>query len=100
MFIAWVRAYLDPDAEFTMSMHLHEGNNAAAARSFWRSETALPDAGFTKAYIKPRGTGHRKNHLPYGICRVRVRNPVDHWSRVVAWIEVVREHFGPLLSSS
>ncbi|MEN8114767.1 MAG: hypothetical protein ABFS21_10310 [Actinomycetota bacterium] len=100
MFIAWVRTYLDPSAEFTLSIHLHEGNNETTARSYWRRETALPDASFTKTYIKPRGTGHRKNHLPHGICRVRVRNPADHWNRIEAWIAVVREYFGPLLSDA
>jgi len=95
-FVAWVRAYLDADAQFVLSLHLHEGNNDESAQAYWRSQTGLLEAPFTKTYIKAAGTGHRKNHLPHGICRVRVRNPSDHWNRVIVWIDVVASNFGPL----
>src|SRR5665811_495586 len=95
-FVAWVRSYIDVDAGFVLSLHLHEGNDEPAARKYWRAETGLPDSPFTKTYIKPRGTGHRKNHLEHGICRVRVRNASDHWNRITVWIDVVRSRFGPL----
>jgi hypothetical protein len=73
LFIGWVRCYLDRRADFCLSLHLHEGNNESAAKAYWRHATTLTDAPFTKTFIKPRGTGHRKNHLPHGVCRVRVR---------------------------
>jgi hypothetical protein len=95
-FVAWVLAYLDPHAQFVLSLHLHEGNNDASAQDFWRSQTGLLNEPFTKTYFKRAGTGHRKNHLPHGICRVRVRNPSDHWHRIVVWIDVVGSRFGPL----
>ncbi len=95
-FVAWIRSYVDADAEFVLSLHLHEGNDESASRRFWRTETGLPDSPFTKTFIKPRGTGHRKNHLEHGICRVRVRNASDHWNRILVWIDVVASHFGSL----
>jgi hypothetical protein len=95
-FVAWVRTYLDREAQFVLSLHLHEGNDDALAQDYWRSQTGLPRAPFTKTYFKRTGTGHRKNHLPHGICRVRVRNPSDHWNRIVVWIDVVGLRFGPL----
>lgn len=99
-FIAWARAYLDPAPEFVLSLHLHEGNNDAVAQEYWRSQTGLVEAAFTKTYIKPRGTGHRKNHLPHGICRVRVRNPSDHWNRIMVWIDVIAGHLAALPDSA
>jgi len=98
-FVAWVRSYVDPDAEFVLSLHLHEGNDEMAAQRYWRTETGLPHSQFTKTYIKPRGSGHRKNHLAHGICRVRIRNPSDPWNRVMMWIDVVASRFGPLRGS-
>jgi hypothetical protein len=89
-FVIWVKAYLDPTARFVLSLHLHEGNDERAAKTYWRSHSGLPGVQFTKTYIKPRGTGHRKNHLPHGICRVRTRNASDHWNRVMVWIDVVQ----------
>lgn len=90
-FIAWVRAYHDCEARFVLGLHLHEGNDDQAARRFWSEALGLPGAEFHKTFIKPKGTGHRKNHLPHGVCRVRVRKSVDAWIRTMAWIDVVAQ---------
>jgi hypothetical protein len=93
LFIAWVRAYLDPDAEVVLALHLHEINDEREARQYWSAATGLDAARFTRTYIKPKGTGHRKNRLRYGICRVRVLRPADHWNRIMVWIDVISKHF-------
>ncbi len=98
-FVRWVRTYLDADAEFVLSMHLHAGNDEVAARTYWREAVGLPAARFTKTFIKPPGTGHRKNHLKHGVCRVRVLRPSDHWNRIMVWIDVVGSHLGPIEGS-
>jgi hypothetical protein len=100
LFVAWVKTYLDPGATFTLSLHLHEGDNEAAAREYWAAETELAGSTFTKSYLKPPGSGHRKNHLPHGICRVRVMRPADHWNRVMTWIDVAAETLAPKLPST
>ena len=95
-FVAWVRTYLDMQPRFVLSLHLHEGNAEQLAFAYWRKATGLPEAPFTKTFIKPAGTGHSKNHLKHGICRVRLRNPSDHWNRTMVWIEVVSDCFGQM----
>jgi hypothetical protein len=92
LFIDWVRAYHDASADFVLKINLHAGNDEPAARDFWRDATGLGDATFYRTYIKPDGTGHRKNHLPYGVCQVRVRRCADHWHRTMEWIAVVASH--------
>jgi len=104
IFIAWVRAYLQPDAVFVLSLHLHEGNDESAAKDHWASVLDLPGAQFWTTYMKPRGTGQRRNHLTHGICRVFTRRGTDSWIRTLAWIEALRGHHWttksqPLLSS-
>jgi hypothetical protein len=94
LFISWVRQYCGADAEFVLSLHLHEGNDDRQARAYWRQQTALPRAAFTKTFIKPRGTGHRKNHLEQGVRRVAVRRSTDHRHRVMTRISVVGEAWG------
>ena len=96
-FVRWVRKYLDSRAEFVLSLHLHEGNDEPAARDHWANAIGLRDPRFTKTFIKPAGTGHRKNHLKHGVCRVRVLRPSDHWNRVMVWIDVVAAHLGPVV---
>lgn len=92
LFVNWVRTYLDKNAEFRLSLHLHEGNDDEEARTYWREVLALPTAGFTKTFVKPPGTGHRKNRLPHGVCRIRVCRSADHWQRTMEWIQYMRDH--------
>jgi hypothetical protein len=99
LFVAWVRRYLDRDSVFRLSLHLHEGNDESAARSYWGHVTGLSDAKFTKTFIKPRGTGHRKNRLAYGVCRVAVLRSTDHRHRTMAWIDRVSATWGSMPST-
>jgi hypothetical protein len=94
LFVDWVRRHLDDNAEFVLSLHLHEGNDEEAAQSYWRRAVRLPNAQFTKTYTKPRGSGHRKNRLKHGVCRLRVRRSADHWNRIMTWIETVADGMG------
>jgi hypothetical protein len=94
LFVAWVRGYIDPDASFSMQLHLHEGNDENAARCYWRRETGLARANFYKTFIKPKGTGHRNNRIPYGVCSVKVRRCADGWHTAMAWIEALSPYLG------
>jgi hypothetical protein len=86
-----VRTYHDPGARFVLRLHLHAGSDDAQAQRFWAGATGLTNAEFYRSFIKPPGTGHRKNHLPHGVCTVRVRRAADARHRTDAWIEVVSE---------
>ena len=55
LFIRWISDHIDPTARFTIQLHLHEGNDEAAAKRYWRSETGLDQANFVKSFIKPKG---------------------------------------------
>ncbi len=92
LFILWVRSYLDTGVEFRLSLHLHEGNSEHEAKRFWRQSLSLPTARFTRTCIKPAGTGHRRNHLEHGVCRVRVCRSTDFWHTTMAWIEHMGDH--------
>jgi len=94
LFISWVRGYLDPEASFSIQLHLHHGNDELAAREHWRRELGLRTANFHRTYVKPRGTGHRKNHLPHGVRTVKVRRCGDMWQTAMAWVEALHAHLG------
>ncbi|MFV2074247.1 MAG: hypothetical protein ACC742_16600 [Thermoanaerobaculales bacterium] len=93
LFVRWVLTFIDPAARFSLHLHLHEGNDDAAAQAFWREETRLSNANFHKTFIKPKGTGHRKNHLAHGICTVRLRRAADPWNIIMEWIDTLAYHF-------
>jgi hypothetical protein len=94
LFICWIRSFVDPQAKFSLQLHLHEGNDDVRARTHWQVETGLTDAHFYKSFIKPAGTGHRKNRLMHGVCTVRMRRPADAWNIVMEWIDAFARHFG------
>jgi hypothetical protein len=87
IFIGWTRRYHAPDAAFSLSLHLHEGNDEALARTHWADALELLDAKWNKTFLKPEGTGHRKNRLRHGVCRVEVHRSTDAFERTMAWIE-------------
>jgi hypothetical protein len=89
-FLKWCRRYHNPDAEFRSKLNLHAGNDEGAAIGFWAEQMGLQVADFTKTFIKPDGTGHRKNHLPYGVCQLRMRRSADAFHRTRGWIDGVR----------
>jgi hypothetical protein len=94
LFVQWLRTYISPSAQFSLQLHLHEGNDDVAAKRYWRAETGLVDANFHKTFIKAKGTGHRKNHLLQGICTVKLRRAADPWNIIMEWIDCLTERFG------
>jgi hypothetical protein len=92
LFIRWVRRFADSEAEFVLSLHLHAANNVDAAVAYWSEKLDLDCPSFTKPYFKAAGTGHRKNRLPHGVCRVTVRRSTDAWYRVMTWIDELARH--------
>ena len=95
LFVSWCRTYHDPTAEFRLSLHLHEGNDETKARGHWRSLLDLREAQFTKTYIKPAGTGHRKNRHEHGVCRVVMCRSTDAFYRTLAWIDRLAGELSP-----
>lgn len=91
LFVTWLHRFISPDLDFVLQLHLHHGNDESTARLFWQRVLSLPTAPFHKTFIKPPGTGHRKNHLLHGVCTVKVRAASDHWNRIMAWIDLAKE---------
>jgi hypothetical protein len=54
-FIRWIRTYVDPGAESTIHLHLHEGNDEFAAKRYWANETGLAEAHFVKNLHQAQG---------------------------------------------
>ncbi len=96
VFMRWIETYLDPQPTYSASLNLHAANDEPAARRYWSNELGLQLASFTRTYIKPDGTGHRKNSLPHGVCRVALRRSTDAWIRTMVWIDVLAVKLGSL----
>jgi hypothetical protein len=93
-FMRWAVLYHDHDAGFRAKINLHVDNDETAARHWWSAELKLPLNDFIKSFVKPDGTGHRKNHLERGVCMVRLRKSADAFHRTLAWIEFLQEKLG------
>lgn len=95
VFIQWSVQYHDGDAEFRIKLNLHAGNDERRAIAFWASQLGLGTESFLKTYIKPDGTGHRRNHLQHGVAQVRMRRSTDAFVRTMGWIDGLRRDWHP-----
>lgn len=68
MFVAWAEAFLPPETGWRAKLNVHANDDEVKARSWWSEQLQFDICDFTKSYIKPDGAGHRKNHLPFGVC--------------------------------
>lgn len=94
MFKNWSSKYLPPNDGWRARLNLHAQNDEPAAREWWSGQVDIELEDFTKTYIKPDGTGHRKNHLPYGVCTLIKRRSTDAYVITMAWIEFLQRHYG------
>jgi hypothetical protein len=94
MFKHWSTRYLPPDLGWRAKLNLHASNDEVAARLWWAEQIDVDIEDFTKSYIKPNGTGHRKNHLPFGVCTLHKRRSADAYFTTMAWIKFLQTHYG------
>lgn len=92
--MSWTRAFIEPEAEFVALVNLHSSNDEPAARRCWAQALGIDGKAFTKSFIKPDGTGHRTNHLPHGVCKVRMRRSADAWVMTMAWVRWLAGELG------
>jgi len=90
LFHRWVSRYLMQSPDIVLHLHLHVGNDEAAARSWWTGKLGLHSARFDKTFVKPNEPGHRKNNLVHGVARSRVRRSTDAWITTMTWIDCLR----------
>lgn len=92
LFIRWAKAFLSLTNErFTIALHLHEGQNEDERKQYWSTMTGIPLRQFRKTFIKPEGTGHRKNVLYNGTASLRVLRSADLLHQTLGWIEGVKQ---------
>lgn len=91
---SWAERYHSSEFGWRARLNLHENNDEQAARHWWSIELALPLEDFTKSFVKPDGTGHRKNYLPHGVCTLTLRRSANAFVTTMAWVEFLQTHFG------
>lgn len=74
------------DKQFHPSIYYHQGQNEKEIKEYWAKITNIPLSQFYKSIFKKEGTGHRKNLLYNGTCKIRINN-CDLLHRILAWIE-------------
>ena len=94
LFMRWTDTFLPPATGFRAKVNLHADNDEPGARRWWAEELNLDLSAFNKSFVKPDGTGHRKNHLEYGVCAVSKRRCADAFHATSAWIDFIQSHMG------
>lgn len=93
-FKEWSHRYVPPNQGWRASLNLHADNDEPGARRWWANQLDLSIDDFNKTYIKPDGTGHRKNHLEFGVCKLTKRKSTDAYITTLAWVEFLQTHYG------
>lgn len=71
----WLRKiHKVPETKFRVSIYYHGNQNELSLKNFWSAVTKVPLEQFHKSIYKKEGTGHRKNILTNGTCKIRVCN--------------------------
>lgn len=91
LFMRWIHRYLEPSATFAAALNLHFDNDEMRAKQFWSVQLGISLDEFTKTFVKPDGTGHRKNHLAHGVCRVSMRKSTNAWITTSTWVEFIKK---------
>ena len=94
MLIRWTERYLPPETGWRAKLNIHANNDEPGARRWWSRELEMGIHDFTKSYVKPDGTGHRKNILPNGVCILTKRRSTDAYHQAMAWVEFLQATFG------
>jgi hypothetical protein len=94
LFMNWCSEYHRPETGFRAKLNIHADNDELAAREWWAGQLSLTLDDFNKSFVKPDGTGHRKNHLPHGVCLVIKRKSADAFHRTLAWVEFLQYRMG------
>jgi len=75
-------------SKLRMYLHIHANQNEEKAKKYWSRITKIPLNQFNKTWIKPGGTGHRKNILHHGLIRITYNNK-DLRHRIMTWIKEI-----------
>lgn len=76
---------------FRAMLHLHSGQNELEMKKYWSGITGIPLEQFGKSFVKPEGSGYRKNILYNGTIKIRVCGSKigDLMYRILAWVEEI-----------
>jgi len=77
-----------PPERLKAHLNIHANQNDKKIKKYWSKITNIPLSRFGKSYIKPEGTGHRKNILYNGVIGVKFGSE-DLRHRIMAWIKAL-----------
>ncbi len=74
MMVGWFEKYFHiKRTSLAIHLHLHSGQNEEKMKKYWSQITGIPRKNFIKSFIKPEGSGYRKNILYNGTVKITPR---------------------------
>lgn len=72
--VLWLKEFWDVSpAQIKVYLHLHSGQNEDKMKSYWSLLTNVPLQNFGKSFVKPEGSGYKKNILYNGTVKIEVK---------------------------
>lgn len=90
-FLKWLEKFFKVNIKTDINAHLHIHNQEEdqEIKKYWSKLTGIPLKNFGKSFVKPKGTGRRKNILSHGIIRIRLvgKGSTDKRIKIMSWVE-------------
>lgn len=72
--VSWLKEFWDVSpGQIKVHLHLHSGQDENKMKAYWSSLTGISLKNFGKSFVKPEGSGYRKNILYNGTVKIAVR---------------------------
>lgn len=94
------KVFAIPPVTLKAHLNMYPQQNERDLKKFWSQLTGIPVKNFGKSFVKPAGTGYKKNNLYYGTIKIRVPRGTDMRHRVYAWIQAALQDLAPTLEST
>lgn len=78
--VKWFHKFFNrPIDSMSCSLNLHSGQNEDETKQYWSEITGIPLKNFGKTFIKPEGSGYKKNILYRGTAQIRQKGEGSYY---------------------
>ncbi|MBU6447488.1 hypothetical protein KGQ24_01435 [Patescibacteria group bacterium] len=73
MFLWFKKYFAVADSSAVLQLHLHSGQDEKKVKRFWSDILGNSTVHFSKSFVKPEGSGYKKNLLYMGTVKMRIK---------------------------
>jgi hypothetical protein len=85
--VKWIEKFFSINPKGLVArLNIYQKQNEKDIIYFWSELLGIPKENFKKSFIKPAGSGYRKNNLYHGTIRIEIPKSTDICYRINGWV--------------